>query len=148
MKIKSGIDCSTIFLSCVTKSYLKNKNCLNEIDYAYEHKKPIVVLQFEELTQEETFSINSKCHPPIEQIKVCDDTEKIFLTGQGVVFEKIIFKIQNLVRKSEPIVSDQSLEEKADSSLKKLYDLFVTSDDSESTHVSQFLSKLKPIKNL
>ena len=153
MIVKSAIDCSTIFVSCVTKSYLKNKNCFNEIDYAHEIKKPQMVILFEELTKDESFLLNSKCQPPIEQIKVYEDSEKLFLTGHGILFEEILFKIQNLVRKSEPPVQkvkmeEQEAEETANSTLKKIYDLFVTCDDDQYDHVSQFLSKLKPLKKL
>jgi hypothetical protein len=149
MDIKSGIDCSTIFVSCVTRSYLKNKNCMNEIDYAHEIKKPQIVLFFEELSKDESILLNSKCQPLIEQIKIYEDAEKLFLTGHGACFEQIIFKVHNLVRKFEPPVNtEQELEEKATSTLQKLYDLFVTCDEDQYDHVSQFLSKLKPIKHL
>ena len=141
MKIKSAIECSSVFVSCITKSYLTNTNCMNEIDYAHETKKPQLIFFFEELTSSEIFSVVSKCGPQTEQLKVYEDIEKIYLTGHGTVFDQILFKVQNLVRKAEQTDTHHP-------AAQKIYDLFVTCDDQKQGQVSQFLAKLQPLKNL
>lgn len=55
---------STVFVCCITKKYTESENCKDEIDYARNIKKPMVVLMFERHGMEELggvgFTIGSK----------------------------------------------------------------------------------------
>lgn len=144
MKRKDAVDSSTIFISCVTSSYLANENCLNEIEYAKDTNKPKMVLLFENISNDEMSKLKGIVEEEIEPVRIYEDKDKGYLCGCGEQFQQLASKMKELVNKHEQIDNETEMAEK----IQIVYDLFVTCDDEELNRVTDFLEKLKNTKDM
>lgn len=145
MKMKEAIDSSTVFIGCITVDYLTNGNCLNEIDYARETKKPKIIILFENISKNHLDLVKSFTGDDVFILKMYEDAEKSYLMGTGEQFQKLLKELQELINKLEKKQSTESTEE---DKMQTLYDLFVTCDDEQIGKVATFLSQMKNFQDL
>jgi hypothetical protein len=94
----SSINDSKIVVCCVTKAYTVSKKCQNEIAIAYTNDKPIIVLMFEKLNNQDINTI-AFALSNISKFNLYDDV-KIFDTWDGSLFEHITRSIESLLKRN------------------------------------------------
>lgn len=64
-ELSSAIHSSKLFLCCITKKYSESENCKDELDYAKNLKKPMVILMFERISMEELGGVGFTIGPKV-----------------------------------------------------------------------------------
>jgi tetratricopeptide (TPR) repeat protein len=96
-QLVNGIKKSALFLCCVTKKYTQSDNCIREITFASDSKKPIVVLMFQDLPINELGSVGFIIGPLLRHN--CFSDINIFHSWSGDCFNSILKSINSLLNK-------------------------------------------------
>jgi len=96
-QLVNGIKKSTLFLCCVTKKYTQSDNCIREITFASESKRPIVVLMFQDLPINELGSVGFIIGPLLRHN--CFNDINIFHSWSGDCFNSILKSINSILNK-------------------------------------------------
>ncbi|CAF1106367.1 unnamed protein product [Brachionus calyciflorus] len=91
-ELSNAILSSKIFLCCITKKYTESENCKDEIDYAKNLKKNMIVLMFERLTISDLGGVGFIIGPKVRFN--CYKDPQMFENCSGEIFESIIKEIK------------------------------------------------------
>ena len=92
-QLVNGIKNSKIFLCCITKKYSESFNCIREINYASELRKPFIVLMFEELLINEIGSVGFIITPLLRFN--CFNDKTMLYNWSGPIFESMLKSLNN-----------------------------------------------------
>ena len=92
-QLVNGIKNSKIFLCCITKKYSESFNCIREINYASELRKPFIVLMFEELSINEIGCVGFIITPLLRFNCFMDKT--MLYNWSGPIFESMLKSLNN-----------------------------------------------------
>ena len=95
-KIEEEIIDSKIFICCLTKAYTLSKQCQSEIAFAYMKDKPMIVLMFEKLTNQDLCSIAYGLSN-ISKINLYEDTR--FDSWDGSLFIHVVKSVELLLKR-------------------------------------------------
>lgn len=110
-ELSSAIHSSKIFLCCITKKYCESENCKDEIDYAKNLKKPMIVLMFERLSMDDLGGVGFIIGPKVRFN--CYKNPEMFTNWSGNdIFNSIMEAIQQDLHKLPVTVSESSGSEK------------------------------------
>ena len=97
-ELSYAISNSTIFLCCITKKYSESENCKDEIDYAKNLKKNIIVLMFERIPIAELGGVGFIIGPKVRFN--CYKEPQIFDNWSGDLFNSIIEAVNDCLGSS------------------------------------------------
>ena len=104
-ELSKAIHDSTVFVSCITKKYCDSENCKDEVDYAKNLKKPMVILMFERLNIDDLGGVGFIICPKVRFN--CYKDPSIFTNWHGnQLFDSILVAIKEHL--NEAISLDES----------------------------------------
>lgn len=94
-ELARAISNSRVFLCCVTQKYSESRNCIHEINWAYNRRKKFIVLMFERLMMEDIPDVGFLIDPLVRHNIY--KTPEIFEEWSGWAFEPIINAIRVII---------------------------------------------------
>jgi len=95
-ELASAIDNSSVFLCCITKKYSESENCKDELDFAKNLKKKMVVLMFERIDMEELGGVGFIIGPKVRFN--CYKNPEMFKSWSGhEMFNSILSAIKEAI---------------------------------------------------
>ena len=84
---------SKVFICCITKKYTESTNCKNELDFAGNGSKKIIVLMFERLDMSAIGGVGFTIGPMVRFN--CYRSPEIFQNWTGNTFDSILAAIKS-----------------------------------------------------
>ncbi|CAF1033468.1 unnamed protein product [Brachionus calyciflorus] len=106
-ELSTAILNSKLFLCCITKKYTESENCKDEIDYAKNLKKNMIVLMFERLVITDIGGIGFIIGPKVRFN--CYKDPQMFENCSGEIFESIIKDIKKNLNINENLETNESI---------------------------------------
>lgn len=97
-QLAQAISKSKVIVCCITKKYTESVNCIREITFASETKKPLVVLMFERLMVNDMGSVGFIVSP-LTRFN-CYSDKNIFNDWSGDIFESFLKSVNNYLTDS------------------------------------------------
>ena len=94
-ELSSAIYNSSVFLCCITKKYSESENCKDELDYAKNLKKQMVVLMFERISMEELGGVGFTIGPKVRFN--CYKNPEMFKNWSSEMFDSILSAIKEAI---------------------------------------------------
>lgn len=132
-ELASAISKSKVFLCCITQRYSESRNCIHEINWAYNRHKKFVVLMFERLMMDDIPDVGFLIDPLV-RYNVYKNPE-IFENWSGPQFDSIVGAINDAIEPNRRSMiraySEKSEKSEEEDLVSRISVVHVKNDDEE-----------------